>query len=256
MEIKPNYFRKCPNETCVNEITYKRIGDMKVAIKNSRLCDDCRYYEINKRNEKIIYYLNHTELTHKKISEELNISLDIITHVRKKYNLDRGVKLSPNGKKIRSENFKKNILDKKLNTNGGTKSPEQYEKIFKSRYGYEYSEFLKTQPEFKKYYSKVRNITNKNLRKYKVLFNNLDKLGRCGDKGKYQVDHIFSVKEGFRQNIIPELIGHPSNLRVIKWEDNLSKSDSCETTINKLIDETSKFLTNNHKIIINFNNLI
>jgi len=255
MDKITEYIRKCPNEICRNKITYKRIGDMRVADKNGRLCNDCRYYEITKRNEKVINYLKHTELTHKEISDELNITVDIVTKIRKKHKIIRDVKQSISGTEKRRDNFIKNILNKKLNTNGGTKSPEQYEKIFKSRYGYEYSEFLKTQPEFKKYYNKVRNITNKNLRKYKDLFTNLDNLGRCGDIGKSQVDHIFSIKEGFVQNIIPELIGHPSNLRVIKWEDNLSKSDSCDTTINELIIKTAKFLTDNHKITINFNNL-
>ena len=28
---------------------------------------------------------------------------------------------------------------------------------------------------------------------------------------------------------------HPSNLQVIKWEDNLSKSSKCNITINELI---------------------
>lgn len=248
--MESTYVRECPNNKCYNKITYKYLGDVRTANKKNTICNDCRYQEIHERNQIIVDYLKNTELTHKEISQQLNISSNIITHVRKKYNIVRKPKLSNVGRNMKSKNFKKNILDNNLNIFGGIKTKEHYEKIFKSRFNLEYSDFKLKQPEFKKYYNKVRNITNKNLRKYNKLFNNLDNLGRCGDNGKYQIDHNFSIKEGFRQNVVPELIGHPSNLRIIKWEDNLSKSDNCDITINELITNTSLFLTQNHKIII------
>jgi hypothetical protein len=142
------------------------------------------------------------------------------------------------------------VLNKGLNKFGGT-DKKSYEKIFKSRFGYNYSDFLAKQPEFKKYYNEVRNITSKNLKKYRQLFDNLDNLGRCGDIGKFQVDRNFSIKRGFEMKITPHLIAHPSNLRVISWEENLKKSNNCDITLNELIDETSIFLTKNNKILIN-----
>ncbi len=208
-------------------------------------------YNINKdRDSIIIKLLTDTELNHKEIAKQLNINHRIITHVRKKYEIKREPKLSKLCVELRRENFKNNVLDKGLNKFGGT-DKKSYEKVFKTRFGYDYSDFLAKQPEFKKYYNEVRNITLKNLRKYKHLFENLDKLGRCGDIGKFQVDHNFSIKRGFETNITPHLIGHPSNLRVISWEENLKKSNNCDITLEELINDTSTFLTKNHKILIN-----
>jgi hypothetical protein len=143
------------------------------------------------------------------------------------------------------------VLEKGLNRFGGT-DKVTYKKVFKTKFGYEYSEFLAKQPEFRKYYNEVRNITSKNLKKYKHIFKNLDKLGRCGDTGKFQVDHNFSIKRGFELNITPHLIGHPSNLRVITWEENLIKSNSCNISLDNLINEASIFLTKNNKILIDY----
>ncbi len=254
--LKPNkkYFRNCPGEGCTNIIGYKYIGDVRSANIKNTVCNDCRFHDINIRDEKIISLLKDSELTQKEIAIKIGVSKYVIRHVKKKYNIERGVKLSKDGKIIRSENFKKNVLDKNLNIyGGGTK--ESYIKAFKSRYGYEYSEYLEKEPEFKKYSKLVRNKTNESLRKYKHLFSNLDNLGRCGDAGKYQVDHIYSVKYGFINKISPNLIGHPSNLQVIKWEDNLKKSINCDISVNELINNCSKFLTDNHKIMIDFNKL-
>lgn len=246
-----NKFNKiCPNENCNVIIEYKYIHDMKHSIKKNTVCNSCRYNEINKRDLIILDWLKNTNLTHKLISEELNISTSIIAHVRKKYKLIREIKLSEECILLRSNNFKKNILDKSLNIFGGG-DKKSYEKAFKTKFGYEYSIFLSKQSEFKKYYNEVRNITSKNLRKYKHLFNNLDNIGKCGEKGKFQVDHIYSIKNGFINNITPHLIGHPCNLRVISWEENLKKSNNCEITLDELINNTSLFLTKNHKIMIN-----
>ena len=246
-----NKFTKiCPNESCNILMEYKSIYDMNYSIKKNTVCNSCRYNEINKRDLLILDYFKNTDLTHKLISEELKISTSIIAHVKKKYKIKREIKLSKECVKLRSTNFKKNVLDKSLNVFGGS-DKKSYEKAFKTKFGYDYSIFLSKQPEFKKYYNEVRNITAKNLRKYKHLFDNLDNIGRCGEKGKFQVDHIYSIKNGFINNITPHLIGHPSNLRVITWEENLKKSNNCEITLDELINNTSLFLTKNHKIIIN-----
>lgn len=198
---------------------------------------------------KILVLLMNTTLTQDEICTKLNIKKGRITFLMKKYKIKR--------KKVRTEkqiaaskaNIQ-NIIDDNLKRNSGIRTKEHYEKIFKTRFGYDYSEFLKQQTEYKKYYNKVRNITNKNLRKYKHLFDNLDKLGRCGDDDKFQVDHIFSIKEGFNLNIVPELIGHPSNLRVIHWKDNLNKSNNCDISLEILMNNANEFLTKHHKIII------
>lgn len=243
-----DFSRKCPN--CDNLITYKRKGDLVVGEKKKTVCKKCRFVEIDIRNEKILDLLKNTNLTQKEITKKINVTKSIVTKVRKKYLLNRDRKQSKLGKKILSDNFKKNILDKKLNIFGGVKNKKHYEKIFKSRYGLDYSEFKKIQPEFINYRNKVRSITNKNLKKYSHLFENLDNLGRCGDEGKFQIDHKISIKEGFNSNLPAHLIGHPSNLQIIKWEDNLKKSTNSDITLDEFITKSSEFLTKNNKIYI------
>ena len=75
----------------------------------------------------------------------------------------------------------------------------------------------------KKYYRKVRRITNKQPLDQ---LENYDKLrGLCGVEGAYQLDHIISIDEGYRQNIPAEEIGHIANLQIIPWKRNLLKSN-------------------------------
>ena len=76
----------------------------------------------------------------------------------------------------------------------------------------------------KKYQRKVRSLT----RKQDISgLPNYDKLrGLHGTPGAYQVDHIISVREGFEKNIPPATIADITNLQIIPWKDNLTKSFS------------------------------
>jgi predicted nucleic acid-binding Zn ribbon protein len=47
-------------------------------------------------------------------------------------------------------------------------------------------------------------------------------------------DHIFSIKEGFRQNIPAELIAHPANCQLMLQSDNVSKFDKADLTEEEL----------------------
>jgi hypothetical protein len=49
-------------------------------------------------------------------------------------------------------------------------------------------------------------------------------LSRIGDQ---HVDHIFSVAEGFRRQIEPEIISHPGNLQILDAQINRSKNSDC-----------------------------
>lgn len=76
--------------------------------------------------------------------------------------------------------------------------------------------------EFRKYHTKVFFYTRKTIRKYIGLINPDNKL--IGIKeGLYNVDHIYSIFDGFNNNINPEIIGSYINLQVILWKDNLKK---------------------------------
>lgn len=74
---------------------------------------------------------------------------------------------------------------------------------------------------FKIYRHQVTKFTNKVL--HLVEGYDRSKQGRCGVKGAYQIDHIVTVEYGFLNDIPPEKIADPKNLRFIPWEENLAR---------------------------------
>jgi plasmid stability protein len=80
------------------------------------------------------------------------------------------------------------------------------------------------------YYAAVYEITRKSWIDY------FDKINPERHKrGSYwHLDHIYSILEGFRNNIPPEIIGHWTNLRMLTISDNSSKGSDCHKTIEEL----------------------
>jgi len=50
----------------------------------------------------------------------------------------------------------------------------------------------------------------------------------------YELDHKFSKSEGFKNNVPPEIIGHPSNLEMIDRSENRKKYNKSSITLNDL----------------------
>lgn len=81
------------------------------------------------------------------------------------------------------------------------------------------------------YMEQVAKYTSYSLASYYELINPLNlKIGA----DKHHVDHIFSRHHGFLNGIAPEIIGSPSNLRVIPWKENLSKGPASHITVEEL----------------------
>ena len=59
---------------------------------------------------------------------------------------------------------------------------------------------------------------------------------KSGVNGAYHLDHKFSIIEGFKNNIKPEIIGSINNLEFIPWEENLLKRAKCSITKEQLIN--------------------
>lgn len=58
------------------------------------------------------------------------------------------------------------------------------------------------------------------------------------ERGKeYHLDHIYSRKAGFDNNIPPEIIGHWTNLRMMPSRDNNGKSSKCDKAIEQLFED-------------------
>ena len=89
------------------------------------------------------------------------------------------------------------------------------------RYGYSsYKEYRETMSDWEKYKVDVRRITETQPIQ---LLENYDKRGVCGQEGAYQLDHIYSIFKGFKNQVPPSIVGHIDNLQMITWEENNKK---------------------------------
>ncbi len=100
------------------------------------------------------------------------------------------------------------------------------------QYGHNYDDYINNLSEYKKYKRLVYKITNQ--QNINTLIN-FDKRGLTGHIGAYHLDHKYSIVEGFKNSINPEIIGNIKNLEFIPWEDNLKKKNKCSITRTELI---------------------
>lgn len=54
-------------------------------------------------------------------------------------------------------------------------------------------------------------------------------------------DHIYSRNKGFEKLIDPYIISHPANCQLLRHNDNISKFDKCEISIDELIEKIKKW---------------
>lgn len=92
---------------------------------------------------------------------------------------------------------------------------------------------LKT--EWAQYKFRVKYLTAKIYKKHKNIINpdNLP-IGRCA----YQIDHIYSIREGFENKVDPELVAHIKNLRLLWHLENKKKHIRSDQTLEDLIAKT------------------
>lgn len=106
--------------------------------------------------------------------------------------------------------------------------------MIKKYHNISYNEYLSKLSEYKKYKNKVISITKKQNINTLINFN---KRGVSGIAGAYHLDHKFSILEGFKNKISPEIIGNIVNLEFIPWEENLKKKNKCSITITQLLKQ-------------------
>ena len=87
------------------------------------------------------------------------------------------------------------------------------------------------------YYVKVWEITEAN--DLTILRNHKKRGFR-----KYHLDHIYSISEGFKNDIQPEAVGNIQNLRFIHHKKNIKKGGEVDDDGKKLISEIVKKLKN------------
>lgn len=89
------------------------------------------------------------------------------------------------------------------------------------RNGYEtYEEYRTSLDAWEAYKIDVWRITNQQPLH---LLENYDKRGINGEDGAYTLDHIYSIRKGFNNNVPPDEIGTISNLQMLPWLDNIIK---------------------------------
>lgn len=91
--------------------------------------------------------------------------------------------------------------------------------------------------EYELYRLNVWRITNKqDLESLK----DIDKRGRIDlNPDAYHIDHKFSIREGFEENIPPEIIGSLKNLEMIPGRKNCAKNSKCSITKEELLNDSN-----------------
>jgi len=85
--------------------------------------------------------------------------------------------------------------------------------------------------EFKIYRRFIVKLTSRNFTKYYYKINP-KKLKR--NSSNYHLDHIYTVSDGFKNNMPPEVIANPNNLQMLWWKDNIIKRDRSDQTKQEL----------------------
>lgn len=98
-----------------------------------------------------------------------------------------------------------------------------------------------TDPELKSgfeiYYNSVRNLSDRNYKKHKTLINPCNfSRGRTS----YHLDHIFSIKEAYENNVPVEVVSHMSNLRMLKYDENIAKGGLSDKSLSELFEDYRK----------------
>lgn len=85
--------------------------------------------------------------------------------------------------------------------------------------------------EYKKYYKRVKYLTSLEYKDHKDKINPENKI-----RGtlQYHVDHMYSVKNGFLNNVAPEMISSYVNLTMLYYSENSKKSMNNSHTIEEL----------------------
>ena len=242
---------------------------------NLTCSQSCSTTLINKQRDKEIYlkqsnslkktFINDREniLTKRKESRKKNKTLSESDIAKKAYKLlnketKEKIKNAPIiARKKDPEKTKKIYLDiaKKLLNDIDENGNNHYDRVhikklndidengnnwYKRRDIRNYEKGIWTNPEdmcdFERYSYLCRKITrNQPIH----LLENFELRGHA-NQGKYHLDHKYSIKEGFKNNIPPFIIGSMHNLEMILGRNNLKKSAKCTISKESLLDNFYK----------------
>ena len=180
----------------------------------SHVCTSC---------EKVIYYENNGSWKNAKTKLKKTGILRCPPCAGKegRLNSDKPVPGRPKGSKTREElrmSHSRLGAGKRL-SNSLTK--EQRMLSIAKRYGYNsYEEYQATLSDCEKYKNEVWRVTNQQPLH---LLENFNKRAKSGTEDGYQIDHIYSVLKGFKNQVPPNIIGNIENLQMLPWLHNVKK---------------------------------
>jgi hypothetical protein len=88
--------------------------------------------------------------------------------------------------------------------------------------------------KYKAYVKKVYTETDRSIKLHGHKIENLFLRGR---KFGYQLDHMYSIYNGFNDNTDPKIVGHWKNLKIITDFENIRKFNKSSLTLNELLKE-------------------
>jgi len=91
--------------------------------------------------------------------------------------------------------------------------------------------------KFKKYKNNVYKETYKTVEKFSSKIKNLELQGK---EFGYELDHKFSIYDGFINNVDPKIISHWKNLQIITLKENREKHKISSITLEELLEEIKK----------------
>lgn len=102
-------------------------------------------------------------------------------------------------------------------------------------------------PEKEKYYKEVWSYTETYYQHYR---DTIDPENLRGINGGHRLDHIYSIFQGYRDGIPPEVLGHYSNLQILEEGVNRMKSKDCWKTKEELVEDFNNKIFNNPIYVI------
>jgi hypothetical protein len=206
------FTRECPK--CKKEIKHKSKYNCRDADKGGKVCMSCRF---KGKSQKELYGERYEEILEKR-SKGISKAIEKAKE-RDEYWHDKVTETRHrNGTFKHSPERRKQIAEQTVFKKKGK------EHIHVKRYLKEnnltWEEYQSEQSEYSKYAKEVWWWTRKQDISH---LPNVDKRGRAGDEGAYQLDHIIEISEGFVKGIDPKVIGDISNLQMITWEENNRK---------------------------------
>lgn len=173
-----------------------------------------------------------------KISQSLQGQTLSEEHKRKKREAEQAYR--------NSENFVPSMLGKKHSEETRQKISQSIKRVYvKIRNTMEEkNRWIKEEevPAYTKYKRKVAYYTQKSLHKLPDYDGSKRGINDFSSDN-YQIDHIYSVNDGFINNIEPIIIGHHANLRFIHWSENAKKSVKSDITIEELMKNIEEDLS-------------